>query len=443
MLVGIPQLSFAQGGGAPVQGGTPPGHEVALEKQLESIAKKTYKYFEDFTDTETGLTSDIMRFDEEDGEGKHTSPTNIGIYMMSTIGAEEMGIISREEAVERVKTTISSLEDMETWNGLYYNWYFTEDGSLMSDWGEFISQVDNGWLTAGLIVAAEAYDELAEDALAIAHDMDYSTLYDFEENLFHGGYDVEEGSLTDHHYGMFYTEPRVTSYLAIGKGDVPSEHWWNMYRTLPVEWDWQQQTPQGYEVEYDGVEFFQGHYQYEDIKYVPSWGGSMFEALMPGLVLNEIELGTSGLGLNNQRHVDVQIQYAENQDYPVWGFSPAAIPGDYSEFGVPEAGTEGYPEDGTVTPHASFLALDYAPMEVFENIRGLRDLDTYGPYGFYDTVNVHTEEVTEAYLALDQGMIMVSIANYLHDGLIRDYFHQNEIGETPEHLIEREEFSIE
>jgi hypothetical protein len=420
----------------------PPGKQKAMDKQFESVAKQTYKYFEDFTDEETGLTSDIVRLDEGE-EGKHTSPTNIGLYMLSVISAEEMGFITKEEAMAEIQKTLDSLEDMETWNGLYYNWYYTEDASLMTDWGQFISQVDNGWLTAALYVVSEAYDELSEQSWDLAEEMDYSTLYDEEENLFYGGFDVEDGAYTEHHYGALYTEPRMTSYLAIGKGDVPSEHWWHMDRTLPAEWDWQSQTPEGYEVEYDGVSFFQGHYDYEGIKFVPSWGGSMFEGLMPGLLMKEKELGTQGLGLNNARHVEVQQAYADDQDYPAWGFSPAAVPGDYQEFGVPAAGIEGYPETGIVTPHASFLALDYDPKAVYENMKSLRSLGAYGPYGFFDTVDMNSGQVTKAYLALDQGMIMLSIANHLHDGLIKEYFHDTKIGSAPEHLLEREEFSIQ
>jgi hypothetical protein len=57
-------------------------------------------------------------------------------------------------------------------------------------------------------------------------------------------------------------------------------------------------------------------------------------------------------------------------------------------------------------------------------------------------VNVETGEIAKAYLALDQGMIMVSIANYLKDGVIRDYFHQDPIGKKPEELLSKEIFSI-
>lgn len=58
----------------------------------------------------------------------------------------------------------------------------------------------------------------------------------------------------------------------------------------------------------------------------------MFEALMPQLVLKEKELGKQALGLNNSRHVDIQIQYAKDQGYAAWGMSPAATPDNYSEF---------------------------------------------------------------------------------------------------------------
>ncbi|WP_369793210.1 glucoamylase family protein [Halobacillus sp. BBL2006] len=422
----------------------PKGKEVALSKQLKAVSKKTYRYFEDFTVEKTGLPYDAVRYNE-DGEmtaQKHTSPTNIGMYMMSTIAAEETGLISRKESIEKIQTTLNSLEDMKKWNGLFYNWYNTSDGSLYTDWGEFISTVDNGWLSAGLIVVGQAYPELYEQSNEIVQNMDYSTLYTPEVGQMRGGYDVAAGSYTAHHYGAFYTEPRIASYIAIGKGDVPEEHWWRMFRTMPESWDWQQQTPEGYTTTYDGIDVFEGHYSYNGKKYVPSWGGSMFEALMPQLVLKEKELGKDALGLNNQRHAEIQIEYAKEQGYAAWGMSPAATPDGYSEFAATPLGTDGYKSDGTVTPHATFLTLDYTPIEAFKNIQQLKRFDTYGKYGFFDSVNVETGEVTNAYLALDQGMIMVSIANYLHEGVIQDYFHSSEIGKAPEELLKKETFSI-
>lgn len=73
-----------------------------------------------------------------------------------------------------------------------------------------------------------------------------------------------------------------------------------------------------------------------------------------------------------------------------WGMSPCAIPGSYTEFGALPLGTAGYKDQGIVTPHASFLALEFEEEEAFQNILKLKDLNTYGKYGFYDSVNVKT-----------------------------------------------------
>ncbi|TKJ92982.1 hypothetical protein PaeCFBP13512_06440 [Paenibacillus sp. CFBP13512] len=418
--------------------------KAAFHSELKAVANKTYGYFTDYTDPNTGLTYDEVRTTEKGTEeAKRTSPTNIAMYMMSTVSAEQLGMISKKEAVTRLQTTLNSLEKMDKWNGLFYNWYNTNDGSLKKDWGEFISQVDNGWMSAGLIVVGQAYQELHAQTSQLVNAMNYTTLYDPKVGQFRGGYDVAKGELTEHHYGSFYTEPRVGSYIAIGKGDVPKEHWWKMYRTMPAEFDWQSQVPQGKTIKYDGVKVFEGSYVYKKQKFVPSWGGSMFEALMPGMVIKEKELGTRALGLNNKRYVQLQIQYAKDKGYAAWGFSPAATPTGYSEFAATPLGISGYKDGATVTAHATFLALEYAPEAAQKNIKALQKLKMAGKYGFYDSVNVKTGELAKAYLALDQGMIMISIANYLEDGVIRDYFHSDPIGKKPENLLKKEVFSIQ
>lgn len=417
--------------------------EGELAEELMLTAEKTFRFFEDYTDANTGLTMDRVDFETREVKAEHTSPTNIAMYLMGMVSAVELEFISKQEAQEKVKTTLHTLEQMETWNGLYFNWYFTKDGSLMKDWGQFISSVDNGWLTAGLIVVGQYFEDLKDITDPLVESMDYSTLYDPKVGHLFGGYDANKQSLTSHHYGLLYTEPRVASYLAIGKGDVPEEHWWKLYRAFPPEFEWQNQRPSGTMQTYDGIELYQGHYEYEGIKYVPSWGGSMFEALMPSLVMKENELGTNALGLNNKHHVKGQIRFAEINEYEAWGFSPAAIRNNYQEFGVPILGTEGYEDNATVTAHATFLALEHAPDEALANIKALKELQMFGEdYGFYDTVNLKTGQVAHSYLSLDQGMILLSIANFLKDGVIREYFHQDPIGKNPEHLLKDEDFKI-
>lgn len=415
----------------------------AEEDELIIVAEDTFRFFNDFTPAETGLTADRVDTNGSSRVAGHTSPTNIAMYILSVISAVEMDIIEADEGQDRILTTIESLEEMKTWNGLYYNWYYIEDRELMTDWGQFISMVDNGWLTASLIVTGSYFEDLSDRTSPLVENMDYSSLYDDSHGLFYGGYDVEAESLTDHHYGTLYSETRITSYLAIGKGDVPEEHWWHMNRTNVPADTWQSQIPTGEMVSYDGVDVYQGRYEYEGITYVPSWGGSMFEALMPALIIDEIGLAESGLGLNNARHVEGQIKYAEMNDLKAWGFSPAAIPNGYSEFGAPVMGISGYEDDATVTPHASFLALDYDSDAVFSNLEYLKDHDMYGEYGYYDTLNLTTNEVAETYLSLDQGMIMLSIANYLHDGIIREHFHNSDIGRLPERLLTEEDFNLD
>lgn len=414
-----------------------------FDEHLEEVAADTYEFFITYTNEETGLTADRVDMGDSINVSPHTSPTNIAMYVMSTVAAVEMDLIPFDEGEERVAATLQTLEQMEKWNGLFYNWYFIDDGALMVDWGQFISTVDNGWLTAGLVVAGQYFPELADQTGPLVEAMDYSTLYDDNAHLFYGGYDVATESLTNHHYGTLYSETRITSYLAIGKGDVPEVHWWHLLRTNPPKDTWQSQIPEGDYVTIDGVQVYQGHYEYEGIEYVPSWGGSMFEALMPGLVIDELALGENALGLNNARHVAGQIKYAEMNDLDAWGFSPASLPNGYSEFGAPVLGISGYEDHSTVTPHAAFMALDYDREAVESNLAVLRDLDMYGEYGYYDSVNLISGERAEAYLSLDQGMIMLAIANHLHDSIIREQFHNDPIGSTPERLLSEEEFFIQ
>lgn len=424
--------------------------EEGSSNALVAIARNTYRYFDEFTVSRTGLPVDAV---QENGTNlTRTSPTNVGMYVLSTVAADELGILASEAAKARVEKTIRTLELLPKWNGLFYRWYDATDGSVYTDFGSpapYVSTVDNGWLTAALIVAGQAYDELFERANALVTDAKYFGLYSPDNGVLYGGYDVGKGTVSGWTYDILNTEPRVAGYVAIGQGDVPESHWYSPYRTFTPEqgFDWTNQQPSGSYAEYDVesglVEVYEGHYEHDGTKYVPSWGGSMFESLMPSLVLKERELGTKALGENNQRHVDLQIEYAlGEQGYPAWGLSPCATPDGYDAFGVSYLGIGGYEDKGIVTPHATFLAIDYAPDAARKNIKALRDLDAYGKYGFYDSVNVKTGKVTKKYLTLDQGMIMAAIANHVQDGVLREYFHQDAVGRGPEDLLTEESFSI-
>jgi len=152
---------------------------------------------------------------------------------------------------------------------------------------------------------------------------------------------------------------------------------------------------------------------------------------MPTLFVDEQKWAPRSLGLNNEIAVKLQREYAiEEKDYPVWGISPCTVPngkGDkYSEFGVAQLGAKGYEEKGIITPHVSFLALTIEPEEAVANIREMMArYDIYGSYGFYDAVQVATQDVAYTYLGLDQGMILIAAANYLKENCIQRLFEQD------------------
>ena len=186
-----------------------------------------------------------------------------------------------------------------------------------------------------------------------------------------------------------------------------------------------------------------GYYEWQGLRYVPSWGGSMFEALMPTLVLDERAYAPRSLGANDEVHAVVQRRYAlEELSYPAWGMSSSATPmGDgYSEYGVKVLGMVGY-EAGSVTPHAAALALSVTPQPAIANLRRLAQLyDIYGDYGFYDAVDPGTGAVAHTYLTLDQSMMFIALASYMNDGSIQKRFASDPIALKALRVIGDEDF---
>ena len=101
---------------------------------------------------------------------------------------------------------------------------------------------------------------------------------------------------------------------------------------------------------------------------------------------------------------------------------------------------KGYPDSGVVTPHVSFLALDSLPKEALENIQNFTDFGMYGDYGFYDSISLRRQRVNPQYLALDQGMTLIAIANYLKGGTIQKRFHADSVGKKAAEIMAKESF---
>jgi hypothetical protein len=507
-------LAFASALVAPA--GARAGGDEQLSRQqrrvLEQYAADTWQSFVAMVDPNTGLPSDNVSATRV--RAAYTSPTNIGTYIWSTLAARDLQIIKPKEARDRIGKVLDTLAGLErhAGSGQFYNWYNPATGAKLTVWPvdggtvyPFLSSVDNGWLAAALIMVKNAVPQLRGKAGAILNTMDFSCYYDpnargpdFGAGLLRGGFwdtSPPPGSwptgnycgkgpdvyYTGHHYGTLNTEPRIASYIAITRNGVPPEHYFAMWRTFPptCDWGWPETNPTGAWRSYLGLDVYEGHYTYRDLQIVPTWGGSMFEALMVPLLVPEEQWGRQSWGVNHPLYVRAQIEHGlEEADYGYWGFSPSNNPdGGYREYGVDPLGmdTNGYTSDqerttvdygfrdpsgtgycpgrepqplpagygrGVVTPHASFLALRYAPAAALKNLASLkRDFDAYSWGGFYDAIEVKTGTVSKYYLALDQGMVMAAIGNALRNDRLRDYFSKGAIEDTIRPLLRMEEFT--
>jgi len=414
--------------------------KLSDKKLLREIARLTWGYFDNLIDRKTHLPVDNVQVGKFKAIGDYTSPTNIGLYLMACVSAYKLKFIEKKEAIGRIRDTFKTLKDLQRWNGFFYNFYNTTNLQITR---KYVSTVDSGWLIAGLMVVKKAFPkQLAKQAQGFINDMDFSRFYTESLGQIRIGYDEVEEEMSSYHYGLMISESRVTSFIAIAKGDVPVEHWYRLYRSPPPDWEWQTQKPEGREIKLDGHSVFVGTYRYKDLLIVPSWGGSLFEFLMPTLVLKEKKLSPKALGRNDALAAKVHIDYAlKEKGYPIWGLSPSSYPGGYGEFGVKSIGVKGYGDYGIITPHASLLALEFYPKAVIQNVRELiKRYPVLGEYGFLDSVKLRGEKVTPKYLALDQGMILVSITNYLKKGIIRKFFHNNSEIKRIEYLLKEERF---
>ena len=447
---------------------------------LHRYAEDTWASFVAMTDEGTGLPADFVAADGT--RSTPTSPTNIGAYMWSTVVAERLRIIGHGEAVARLSRTLTTLEHMQRADGgQFFNWYDIRTGAVSptSPSGgpatAWLSSVDNGWLAVALRIVASRAPELRVRAQELFDSMDFGFYYRPERNqiLFHYAPGAAEPVACC--YDTIVSESRIASYIGIEKGELPPRHYYGAFRAFPDNCGIETK-PVGFTRSYLGEPVFEGALPYAGMRVTPSWGGSMFEALMPSLFVPEERWGPGSWGANHPLFVRTQIHHGlVDAEYGYWGFSPANIPeGGYGIYGVDGIGMNpdgnasneqntlidhGYPgcpdrpakpdppasayTNGIVTPHAAFLALRYAPREALDNLRRLeRDFPgMYGKWGFRDTVNVQTRRVSDFYLSLDQGMVMAAIGNALGGDLLRRAFVTKETGRTVRPLLGVEEFN--
>jgi hypothetical protein len=425
--------------------------------------RATYQSMDALT-TPFGLPADNLDVSGDSPvRSRNTSPTNIGCLLWSTVAARGLGVLGRAEALRRLDRTLTAVERLERAHGFWFNWYDPATGEVLTAWPDsgapvrpFLSTVDNGWLVTGLKVVAHAAPQLRVRAERLLAGCDWSffyTPYDASDPAAHpgqllGGYWTDDDTPTGFHYGSLNTEPRLASYHGIADGRLPSEHYWHLFRTLPPQYG-QNQQPEGTSRTVGGVEYYDGHYTYRGRTLVPTWGGSMFEALMVPLFVPESDWAPHDWGVTHSRYVRSQIEFClEEADTGFWGLSPCNVPeGGYRAYGVPHIGmtTDHYASSGAVTPHASFLALPYAGAEAVANLRALsREFGAFDhDYGFRDSVNTATGRVSDFVLALDQGMVCAALAQRLRPGLLQRPFTTGGYASRVRPLLVREDFRLD
>ncbi len=513
---------------------------------LRMAARRTWSFFETFvTPEDNNLPPDNFQETPAAVVAHRTSPTNLGLYLLSVVSARDFGWIGSIEAIERLEATLATMRCLERFKGHFYNWYDTRDLRPLDP--RYVSSVDSGNLAGHLIALANAAHEwrsqpldhagrlagiadaidltrkeatrlrdgprtqtvtwrqlddalarlaeharqpivsdesfelrlkalslqaetMADIALALASErgvgigkdmlfwvqtviaaiethrrdagsdmnarldvlahtsrklaleMEFGFLLDHDRMLLSIGYLAPEGTLDTNCYDLLASEARLASFFAIAKGDVPARHWFRLGRSV---------TPVAHAAA------------------LVSWSGSMFEYLMPSLVMRAP--AGSLIEQTNQLIVRRQIDYAASLDLP-WGISESAYNArdleftyQYSNFGVPGLGLKrGLSESRVVAPYATALAAMVDPSAAVANLSRLEEEGGLGRHGFYEALDYTSSRVpvgtgvavVRAFMAHHQGMTIVAIADTLFDGKMRARFHAEPIIQATELLLQ-------
>jgi cyclic beta-1,2-glucan synthetase len=542
LLWGVAPLIAVRGGRPPSAAGdtTLP---AADERALRLIARRTWRYFETFvTPTDNMLPPDNFQEDPVPVVAHRTSPTNIGLYLLSVVAARDFGWAGTLETAERLEATFATLRRLSRYRGHFLNWYETRDLRALEP--AYVSTVDSGNLAGHLIALAVACEEWADappsprirtgmadaaqlarsalgapsalsdderrllvileevearladatdldvlfpvlnrlaekaaktaaelfsvppngevpevvawtralrhaavehlrdhrltadekaerrrrlaalgtEARATALSMDFAFLLDPERKLFSIGRAVAADELDPSRYDLLASEARLASLFAIAKGDAPTKHWFRLGRNA---------TPIG-----NGSALI-------------SWSGSMFEYLMPSLVMRAPDGGL--LQRTNRLIVERQKAYGAASGVP-WGISESAFNArdlsltyQYSNFGVPGLGLKrGLSANLVVAPYATGLAVMVDPNGARRNYARLAALGALGRFGFYEAIDFTPSRVPEGvggvvvrcHMAHHQGMTITAIANALDGGRLRDRFHREPMIKACELLMQ-------
>ncbi len=262
----------------------------------------------------------------------------------------------------------------------------------------------------------------ASTAGKFANDMDFRFLLDPRRKLLSLGFDVESGKLPSACYDLLASEARIAVFAAIAKEDIPQDVWFLLGRS---------------------------HTREHGLPVLLSWTGTMFEYLMPVLWMRTYP----NTLLDNSRTAAVRLQqiYAAEKGVP-WGISESAYAKrdeagnyQYQAFGLPRLSLRnGEPEALVISPYSTFLALHEDAPGALRNLRRMAADGWLSSYGFYEAADYsssgrhswrHRHELVRCWMAHHQGMSLLAVANFLHDGVVQRWFHNERRVQATELLL--------
>ncbi len=405
---------------------SPPFPEKGLSlRQQDKLRKRAlpiWQFFSDNVGESTHyLPPDNVQYTPVEVRAMRTSPTNIGLYMLSVVAARDFGFIDAGEENKRLSEAFSSIEALPKWNGHLYNWYSLDDLSILG--APYVSTVDSGNFCV-CMVALSRYlllsgrVEAAKRAKALYRMADFSVLYNKERKLFSLGFDGRNEKLSDICYDLYMSEARSGSYFAIATGQVPLSHWAALGRPVVSA---------------------AGHIG------MASWSGTAFEYFMPQLFLplykNSFAYESLCFALSEQRRHSV---------FGLWGCSESAyycfdadMNYQYKAHGTQSLALTRYREhEKVLSPYSVYLALCLAPSLALKTLERYDSAGLGGRYGLYEavdcTVTAGNMTVVESYMAHHMGMSLLALGNACFgDVFVKRFMSHPRIGSFYELLQEK------
>jgi len=376
---------------------------------IQTLAQDTWKFYDRFLNEENNyLIIDNYQLNRELKEDIKTSPTNIGFSLMALISAFEMKFTSLEDALYRIEKIIETVEQLEKWHGHLYNWYNVKTLQRMHP--PTISTVDSGNFVAALMVTKSFVKKYGSKNLKnrienLIRQTNFKYLFNKEEMVFSCGYDAYNEQLIPFHYNKFASEARLTSFVAIAKGDIKKQHWFLLDKTLTT---------------------------YQGRKGLLSWSGTSFEYYMPLIWMKDYSNTLLDESYYFAYYCQKEYMRSIDSDMP-WGISETAynLLDDsqnykYKAFGTPYLKFRDNSEERIVlSPYSSALAITKFPKDVCSNLQKFRKLKMYGDYGFFESYDYEDKTPIFSYFAHHQGMILCSLANFLCENTIQNYFYDD------------------